>query len=153
MSRRFPRFLFAAALSLTIGGAAVRAQEGDGRDVVYGALVFATKSEHPQPVPDAIKPQADSLQRIFGYNEFRLLSEKKKAVNTGQEDLLVLSRQLILHVDALRAIADGYTLALALQEEDRPVVKADVRLKRDHPLFIRGPFVGNGQILILLTVL
>ena len=138
-------------MSLAFGEA--QAQENGSRAVVYGALVLATKSEHPQPTPEVLKSQAESLQKVFGYNEFRLLGEKKKAINTGQEDWLVPSRQFILHVDALSAIADGYALALALKEEDRSIVEAKVKLKRDHPLFIRGPFVGDGQILILLTVL
>lgn len=150
---RFRPLLATAFLSLAFGGAQAQAQESGNRDVVYGALVLATKSEHPQPTPEVLRPQAESLQKIFGYNEFRLLGEKKKAMNTGQEDWLVPSRQFVLHVDALSAISDGYALALALKEEDRQIVEAKVKLKRDHPLFIRGPFVGNGQILILLTVL
>ena len=155
--RRSLRFLLVSAvLSLVFSGAEARAQqapEAAGRDVVYGALVLATKSEHPQPTPDALLPQADNLRKIFGYNELRLIGEKKKAINTGQEDWLVPSRQFILRVDARNPIANGYALGLELREEDRVIVEADVKLKHDHPLFIRGPFIGDGQILILLTVL
>ncbi len=146
-------------MSLAFGGMTAQAQQTQpaaaaaSRDVLYGALVLATKSEHPQPTPEALKAQADNLQKIFGYNEFHLLGEKKKAVNTGQEDWLVPSRQFILRVDTKNAIIDGYALALQLLEEDRVIVEANVKLKHDHPLFIRGPFVGDGQILILLTVL
>ena len=89
------------------------------------------------------------MRKIFGYNEFHLLGEKRKAIDTGQEDWLVPSRQFILRVDTSDPIADGYALALQLLEEDRVIVDASVKLKRDHPLFIRGPFVGDGQILIL----
>lgn len=158
---RCPRihFLLAtAALSLAVMGATAHAQQSPpqvaaSRDVLYGALVLATKSDHPQPTPDALKPQAENLQKIFGYNDFQLLGEKKKDINTGQEDWLVPSREFILRVDTKNPIADGYALALQLLEEDRVIVDASVKLKRDHPLFIRGPFVGDGQILILLTVL
>ena len=121
--------------------------------MLYGALVLATKSEHPQPAPDALKAEAEEMQKIFGYNEFQLLGEKQKAVPTGKEDWLVASRQFILNVDTQRKIAGGYALALQLREEDRILIGADVKLRRDHPLFIRGPFMGDGQILILLTVL
>ena len=121
--------------------------------MLYGALVMATNSEHPQPIPDALKAEAAEMQKIFGYNEFQLLGEKMKAVPTGNEDWLVASRQFILNVDTQRKIAGGYALALQLREEDRVLIGADVKLRRDHPLFIRGPFMGDGQILILLTVL
>ena len=153
---RTANLLAAAALWLAMGSLEACAQQPalpeDG-DVLYGALVLATKSEHPQPTPDALKSEAEDMQKIFGYNEFRLLGEKRKAVPTGNEDWLVVSRQFILNVDTLRKIAGGYALALQLKEEDRLLIGADVKLRRDHPLFIRGPFVGDGQILILLTVL
>ena len=142
--------LAAAALWLAVGGSEALAQDSD---VLYGALVLATKSEHPQPAPDALKAEAEEMQKIFGYNEFQLLGEKQKAVPTGKEDWLVASRQFILNVDTQRKIAGGYALALQLREEDRILIGADVKLRRDHPLFIRGPFMGDGQILILLTVL
>ena len=156
--RTFRALLFSAAFALAFGGAEARAQQAQkvdvaSRDVVYGALVMATKSEHPQPTPEALLPQADNLRKIFGYNEFRLLAEKKKAINTGQEDWEVPGRQFILRVDTQSAIADGYALGLKLVEEDRVIVEANVKLKHEHPLFIRGPFIGEGQILILLTVL
>ena len=154
----FRSLLASAALSLTLGGTEARAQQGQpqdaaSREVLYGALVMATKSEHPQATPVALLPQAENLQRIFGYNEFHLLVEKKKAINTGQEDWLVASRDFILSVDTRSPIPDGYPLFLRLKDDNKTIVEANVKLKRNHPLFIRGPFVGDGQILILLTVL
>ncbi len=154
----FRPLLASAALSLAFGGLEARAQQAQpqdatSRDVLYGALVMATRSEHPQAAPEALRTQADNLQKIFGYNEFRLLGEKKKAINTGQEDWLVPSRDFILSVDTRNPITDGYALFLKLRDDNRVFVEANVKLKRDHPLFIRGPFVGDGQILILLTVL
>ena len=89
----------------------------------------------------------------MGYNEFHLLGEKRKAINTGQEDLFVPCREFILSVDTRSPITGGYALLLKLRDDNRVFVEANVKLKRDHPLFIRGPFVGDGQILILLTVL
>ena len=152
--RRISSLFASAAVLLAFGGAGAHGQQPlDDSDVLYGALVMATNSEHPEATPDALKPQADNLRKIFGYNEFRLLGEKKKSVATGKEDWLVSSRQFFLSVDTKNKIAGGYALALQLMEEDRVLVEANVKLKRDHPLFIRGPFVGDGQILILLTVL
>lgn len=152
---RHASFLLAAvAVWMAVGASDARAQQPpeDG-DVLYGALVLATRSDHPQPAPDALKTEAADMQKIFGYNQFQLLGEKKKSVPTGQEDWLVASRQFILNVDTQRKIVGGYALALKLLEEDRVLIGADVKLRREHPLYIRGPFVGDGQILILLTVL
>lgn len=117
--RRRPFALWAAVVLWSVsGGLTVHAQQpvpaGDS-DVLYGALVLATKSEHPQPTPEALKGEAEDMQKIFGYNEFQLLGEKKKAVPTGQEDWLVASRQFILNVDTQKKIAGGYALALQLR--------------------------------------
>ena len=161
MTDRLRRFFWihaAAVAWLTLGVATAHAQQppaqvvaGTG-DMLYGALVLATKSEHPQPTPKALEPQVENLKKIFGYNDFRLLGEKK-TMATGKEDWLVPSPQFILTVDTKNKIIGGYALALQLLEENRVVVQADVKLKCGRPLFIRGPFVGDGQILILLTVL
>lgn len=154
--RRATSLLASAVLWLVSGGLEARAQQpassADG-DVLYGALVLATWSKNPQPAPEALQGEAKEMEKIFGYNEFQLLGEKKKAVPTGKEDWLVASRQFILNVDTQKKIMGGYALALQLMEEDRVLIGADVKLRREHPLFIRGPFVGDGQILILLTVL
>ena len=63
------------------------------------------------------------------------------------------SRQFFLRVDTKNPLPGGYALGLTLLRENRVLVQADVKLCRDQPLFIRGPFVGQGQLLILLMVL
>ena len=122
-------------------------------DVLFGALVMATKSEHPQPPPEALQGQAKNLEEVFGYNDFKVLGEKRKNVVTGKEDWLVSSRQFFLVVDTKQKIPGGYSLGLQLLQQDRVMVDADAKLSRERPLFIRGPFVGQGQLLILLMVL
>ena len=47
----------------------------------------------------------------------------------------------------------GYDLGLQLLQEKRVVAEASVKLTRDTPLFIRGPMMGQGQLIILLMVL
>ena len=122
-------------------------------DVLYGALILATKSDHPHPPPEELRTQADNLKTVFGYDEFRLLGQKKKAVPKGSEDWLVPSRRFFLRVDTKNPVPGGYLLGLELKRENSVLVHADVKLSRDQPLFIRGPFVGQGQLIILLMVL
>ena len=114
---------------------------------------MATKSDHPQPPPEALRGQAKNLEEVFGYNEFKVVGERRKTVVTGQEDWLVPSRQFFLRVDTKSPTQGGYSLGLQLLQQDRVVVDADAKLSRERPLFIRGPFVGQGQLLILLMVL
>ena len=122
-------------------------------DVLYGALILATNSDHPRTPPEELRAQVENLKTVFGYNEFRLLGQKRKAVPTGREDWLVPSRQFFLQVDTKNPLPDGYALGLELRRENTVLVHADTKLCRDQPLFIRGPFVGQGQLIILLMVL
>ena len=154
--RRLWTSLLAVVLALGwLAGAAPRAG-AQQPDTLFGALVLATKSEHPAPPPDALHGQAKNLEEVFGYNDFKLLGEKRKVVATGTEDWLVPSRQFFLRVDTkspLPGVPGGYALGLQLLQQDHVVVDADAKLSRERPLFIRGPFVGHGQLLILLMVL
>ncbi len=137
------------ALALVAGAAPARAQG----DTLYGALVMGTNAEHPIPIPEELRGQVASLHTVFGYNEFRVLGQKRKTVTKGTEDWLVPSRQFFLRVDTKNPIAGGYSLGLELLEDDRVIVEAEVKLSRERPLFIRGPFVGQGQLIIVLMVL
>ncbi len=157
MTRRqsWPSFLGAAVcLWLAVGWWTLPSTaSAQGPDTLFGALVLATKSDHPQPPPEALHGQAKNLEEVFGYNDFKLLGEQTKVVKTGQEDWLVPSRQFFLRVDTKNPVPGGYALGLQLLQQDRVMVEADAKLSRERPLFIRGPFVGHGQLLILLMVL
>ncbi len=122
-------------------------------DVLYGALVMATNADHPEPPPEELRTQAANLHTVFGYNQFRLLGQKRKAVPTGKEDWLVSSREFFLRVDTKNPVPGGYAIGLQLLKENKVLVEAETKLERDRPLFIRGPFVGQGQLIILLMVL
>ena len=125
-------------------------------DVLYGALILATHTDDPRPaeLPVPLRPLAKQLG-VFGYNQFQVLGEKRAAVPTGTEDWLVPSRQFFLRVDTRTRLpeGDGYQLDLQLFQHDRPLTTVDCRLRRDRPLFVRGPLVGAGQLIILLRML
>ena len=146
-------FLAVAGLWLALGGGfGMPAARAEG-DMLYGALIMATKVEHPTSPPEELHTQAANLQAVFGYNQFRLLGQKREVVTKGTEDWLVPSKQFFLRVDTKNPVPDGYALGLELKREDHVIVSADVNLNRKRPLYIRGPFVGEGQLLILLMVL
>lgn len=122
-------------------------------DALWGALIMATNSEHPAPPPIELGPQAANLHMVFGYNQFRLLGQKRKEVPSGREDWLVSSRQFFLRVDTKKPIPGIYDVGLQLVKENKVLVEANVRLEPGRPLFIRGPFVGKGQLIIVMMVL
>ena len=61
-------------------------------------------------------------------------------------------RNVYLKINTKNPVMGGYALAVQLLKENRVLVDADVKLSRERPLFIRGPFVGQGQLIILLMV-
>ncbi len=65
------------------------------------------------------------------------------------------SRQFFVRVDTRTRLPEGngYQLSLQLFQHDRPLTTVDCHLRRERPLFIRGPMVGAGQLIILLRVL
>lgn len=131
------------------GAGSAQAQD----ETLYGALILATKVDYPAPPPEELRGQAASLRTVFGYNEFRVLGHRRESVKKGTEDWLVPSRQFFLRVDTKNPVTGGYLLGLELLKEDRVIVQADVKLNRERPLFISGPLVGQGQLIILLMVL
>ena len=159
--RRLSRSFAAVLASLCLAGgwffgagaAPAHAQVQQVADTLYGALILATNAEQPRPPAEALRGQAANLHTVFGYNDFRVLAENRKTIATGQEDWLVPSRQFFLRVDTRRPVPGGYALGVQLLQQDRVMVDADVKLSRDRPLFIRGPLVANGQMIILLMVL
>ena len=122
-------------------------------DVLYGALIMATNSDHPGAPPPELRTQAENLKAIFGYNNLRLLGQRRIGSSTTAGGWLVPSRNVSLRINTKNPVPGGYLLNLALLQDNRVLVQADARLYRGQPLFIRGPFVGPGQIIILLIVL
>ena len=141
-------WVWCTAVLCTLGATASAAD-----DTLYGALILATNVEHAGPPPEELHNQVANLQAVFGYNEFRVLGRKRASVVKGAQDWLVSSKQFFLRVDTKNAVPSGYALGLELRKEDRVIIQADVTLSRERPLFIRGPFVAQGQLIILLMIL
>ena len=141
-----------SVMVLWLAGAQMVRAEGD---TLYGSLIMATVNEDEArraPVPPELRSQAEALEAVFGYNEFRILAQKRQPLTTATEDWMVRGRGFSLKVDTKYPKMNGYALGLELLKEQQVLVEAEVQISRERPCFIRGPFVGRGQVIILLMV-
>jgi hypothetical protein len=145
MARSFLLFV-ASALVLSA------ATESHGAETVWSGLVIAENAAQPQPIPPELTRIEQPLKHLFGYNQFQVIGQSRKALKTGQEDWLATSRFFGLHVDARGESEAGYVLNLKLYKEKELLLETDAKLSRRSPLVIKGPQVGSGQLLLVLVI-
>ncbi len=145
-----PRRLFSALLGLVfLLAASEKARAGEN---VWSGLVVATNVAKPEPPPAEMHRFEGTLKRTFGYNQFALIGQSRKALQNGEENWLAASKHFSLHVDARGALRDGYRLNLQLFQDRHVLLETDATLTKSSPLVIKGPQVGAGQLLLLLIV-
>jgi hypothetical protein len=137
-----------AILFLAIGMPEAKA-EGDR---IWSALLLATKEDPPAPVPKALQEFGPSLKKIFGYNSFYLLGEKKRDLFSGGEEWLVPSKEFFFRVQCLSQERTFYSLRIELYRDKNLLVTTEAKLARDAPLYIRGPAWGRGHLIFVLEV-
>src|SRR5205809_7945000 len=140
--------LLSAAFALVLG----TATELRGAEMVWSGLVIAENVAQPHPIPPELTGIERPLKRLFGYNQFQVIGQSRKALQTGQEDWLATSKFFGLHVDARGESQAGYVLNLKLYKEKELLLETDAKLSRRSPLVIKGPQVGSGQLLLVLVV-
>ena len=138
-----------SALLALVGG---RISEARAAESVWSGLVIANNVTEPEPIPQEIKPIEQSLKDLFGYNQFKVIGKSQKTLKTGEEDWMASSKYFSLHVDSKGATAAGYLLGLQLFQEKKMLLETEAKLSKRSPLIIRGPQVGDGQLLLLLIV-
>ena len=121
-------------------------------ETVWSGLVIAENVTEPQSIPPELTRIEGLLKRFFGYNEFQVIGQSQKILNTGQEDWLATSKFFGLHVDARGETHDGYVLNLKLYKEKELLLETEAKLSKRSPLVIKGPQVGGGQLLLVLVV-
>jgi hypothetical protein len=121
-------------------------------ETVWSGLVMAENVTQPQPVPSELTRIEGLLKRFFGYNEFQVIGQSQKTLKTGQEDWLATSKFFGLHVDARGETQGGYVLNLKLYKEKELLLETEAKLSKRSPLVIKGPQVGEGQLLLVLVV-
>ena len=121
-------------------------------ETVWSGLVIAENVTEPQSIPPELTRIEGLLKRFFGYNEFQVIGQSQKILNTGQEDWLATSKFFGLHVDARGETQGGYVLNLKLYKEKELLLETEAKLSKRSPLVIKGPQVGGGQLLLVLVV-
>jgi hypothetical protein len=145
MARSLP--LLTALIALIMGAADLR-----GAETVWSGLVIAENVAQPQPIPPELTRIERPLKHLFGYNQFQVIGQSSKTLQTGQEDWLATSKFFGLHVDARGESESGYVLSLKLYKEKELLLETDAKLNKRSPLIIKGPQVGSGQLLLVLVV-
>jgi len=119
---------------------------------VWSGLVMATNAPRPRPAPPEVFRFNQTLQRTFGYNQFELIGVSRKALLNDETNWLATSKHFSLRVDPRGVTRDGYRVNLQLFQDRQLLLETDATLNQSGPLVIRGPQIGAGQLLLLLTV-
>jgi hypothetical protein len=121
-------------------------------ETVWSGLVIAENVAQPQPIPPELTRIEQPLKHLFGYNQFQVIGQSRRALKTGQEDWLATSKFFGLHVNSQGESEAGYVLNLKLYKEKELLLETDAKLSRRSPLVIKGPQIGSGQLLLVLVV-
>lgn len=135
------------AIAFVFSVAAAKAGEN-----VWSGIVIANNAAHPSPTPPELERIQETLKELFGYNQFKLIGQANKRLEKGDEDWMAASKYFALHVDSKGASDSGYLLDLQLFQEKKLLLETEAKLSKRSPLVIRGPQVGDGQLLLLLVV-
>ncbi len=139
--------LIAALVMLAVG-----VVSADAAHAVWSGLVIAENVPQPAAIPPELIKFEQTLKDLFGYNQFEVIGQSDKTLRTGEEDWLAASKYFSLHCDARGENDAGYSLNLKLYKEKDVLLETDANLSRSSPLVIKGPQVGNGQLLLVLVV-
>ncbi len=140
--------LIGVSLALILGGVApARASQ-----MVWSGLVIANNVAQPDEIPPELNRIEGTLKALFGYNQFKVIGQSQKTLVTGSEDWLASSKYFSLHVDSKGETNAGYLVNLKLFQEKNLLLETEAKLSKASPLVIKGPQVGDGQLLLLLVV-
>jgi hypothetical protein len=120
--------------------------------IVWSGLVIAENVPEPSPIPPELSGIEQTLKDLFGYNQYQVIGQSRKTLRTGEEDWLAASKYFALHVDAQGESEIGYAVNLKLYKEKELLLESDTKLSKQSPLVIKGPLVGEGQLLLILMV-
>jgi hypothetical protein len=140
--------LLGVSLALVLGDLA----QAQASRMVWSGLVIANNVAQPDAMPAELTGIQGTLKALFGYNQFKVIGQSQKTLVTGSEDWLASSKYFSLHVDSKGETSAGYLLNLKLFQEKNLLLETDAKLSKASPLVIKGPQVGDGQLLLLLVV-
>ena len=146
MHRRF-YLLMGLMVALIFGNTA----SAGASQMVWSGLVIANNVAEPDEFPSELNRIQGTLKALFGYNQFKVIGQSRKTLVTGSEDWLAASKYFSLHVDSKGETTAGYLLNLKLFQEKSVLLETEAKLGKK-PLVIKGPQVGDGQLLLVLVV-
>jgi hypothetical protein len=141
--------LLSLSLALILGGA----RAGQGSQTVWSGLVIANNAAKPEPVSPDLTYLEETLKDWFGYNQYKVIGQSRKVLVTGSEDWLAQSKYFSLHVDSKEGNdKTGYRVNLKLFQESNLLLEWEAKLSKERPIIVKGPQVGDGQLILLLVV-
>jgi hypothetical protein len=145
MKFRFSLLVLLLAVTLSVEGV-------QGAETVWSGLVIANNAPQPALIPSELTPIEQNLKELFGYNQFHIIGQSTKTLESGQENWTAWSRYFSLQIDAQGHGKSGYVLNLRLWKEKELLLESEAKLSKRSPLVIKGPQVGTGQLLLVLIV-
>ena len=140
--------LLGLILALILGSAV----PAKASQVVWSGLVMANNVAQPDEIPQELHRIEGTLKSWFGYNQFKVIGQSRKTLVTGSEDWLAASKYFSLLVDSKGETAGGYLLKLKLFQEKSVLLETEAKLSKACPLVIKGPQVGDGQLILVVVV-
>jgi hypothetical protein len=141
------RFFLTICVAILATTGALQASEN-----VWSGLVLARNSDKPEPPPAQMHRIEETLRATFGYNQFQVIGQGNTTLVKGTENWTASSKHFELHVDAKGATNLGYGLRLQLFQDKALLLETDAKLSKSSPVVIKGPQIGDGQLLLLLVV-
>src|SRR6185503_5734647 len=117
---KFRSFLLAVLLALNLSAAGAR-----GAETVWSGLVIAENAAQPAAIPAELSRIEQNLKELFGYNQFQIIGQSTKTLETGQENWIAWSRYFSLQVDGKGEGKGGYVLGLRLWKEKELLLESE----------------------------
>ena len=144
---RRPLLSRAVALLLMLSVASAQAANS-----VWSGLVMASNAPEPTPIPAELNRFESTLKQLFGYNQYQVIGQSRNTLGKGEDDWRATSKYFALQVSSKPAASAAYRLNLQLFQQDKLLLETEAELTKKKPLVIRGPQVGEGQLVLLLVM-
>ncbi len=139
--------LFLATILLACGSLSAREAQ-----TVWSGLLIASNSAAPEPTPSEIGKLEGALRQLFGYSRFQVIGQARETLEKGDEDWTASSKYFSLKIDSRGEKGGAYVLNVKLFQQDKLLLESDAKLSKASPLVIRGPQIGDGQLVLVVVL-
>ena len=141
-------FVIGLSLALILGGAPA----SPAAQIVWSGLVIANNVAQPDEIPPELHRVEGTLKALFGYNQFKLIGQSQKALRPWRGRLACLEQILSLCTSIPRARRIRLSAEAEIISGEKPASRNGSKVSKASPLVIKGPQVGDGQLLLVLVV-